>query len=79
MNPYNLPKKGEKQSCRKCRWRIVCIDPCTDCEIINAGIECDFEQGDKECRKIAGKTCKQYETKLPGVDLQLIDCIKKLS
>ena len=90
MNPYNPPKKGEKQSCRKCRWLPVCIDPCLpDCEnadVVDSNCElppgkkyCEFEQGDKECRKIAGKTCETYEPRLPGVDLQLIDCMKKLS
>jgi hypothetical protein len=31
------------------------------------------------CRKIAGKTYKQYEPKLHGVDLKVLDCIKRLS
>lgn len=89
MNSDNQPKKEEEQSCGKCRWLPVCIDPCTDCknldvvdddgELLPGKEFCELEQGSKECRKIAGPTCKEYEPTLHGVDLQLLDCIKKLS
>ena len=78
-----------KQSCGKCRWLPVCIDPCDDCENMNvlddagnllSGKEyCNLEQGDKECRKITGPTCKDYEPKLSGFDPLIADYIEKLS
>ena len=77
MTTYNQPKNGGAKSCKKCRWLPVCIDPCDDCKKLVTG--CNLEQGDDECRKIAVAGCKRYEHKLPGVDLQLIECIKKLS
>jgi hypothetical protein len=87
MNPYNKPKEGDIQSCRKCRWIRVCVDPCDDCENMDVvdgngnllpGKEyCPFEQGSKECRKLAGKTCQQYEPKLQSsVDLEVIRCLE---
>ena len=82
MNPYNPPRKGEKQTCKKCRWLPICIDPCDDCknsevvdddgELLPGKEYCQFEQGEKDCRKIAGDKCQQYEPRLASsVDLEL--------
>ena len=89
MNPYNPIKSGEKKSCRKCRWIEICIDPCDDCvnmDVVDADGNllpgkdyCPFEQGSKECRKIAGTNCRQYEPKLnSAVDLAVIKCKEHL-
>ena len=83
MNPYNPPVPGKKQTCRKCRWEEICIDPCDDCPNMKAvkfdskgnphlNTLCPHEQSDKNCVKIVAPTCKQYEPKLNGVDLKLI-------
>lgn len=82
VNPYNKTPEGVKPSCYICRWEEICIDPCDDCinmknlkfegDKLVEGTLCKFEQGDHRCRKIAGNTCKSFEPKLGGVDLELI-------
>ena len=78
----------EKQSCFKCRWIEICIDPCDDCQNFDVTDDkgnllpgkkyCSFEQGSKKCRQIAGTYCKQYEPKLTVSPDPCVEKVKKM-
>jgi len=80
---------NEQKSCKTCRWITVCIDPCDDCpNMLNVKFDenhnpiedtlCKFEQGDSNCRKVAGINCKQYQRKLKSKFDPQVEKIKKM-
>jgi hypothetical protein len=67
------------QSCKRCAWFEVCIDPCAgECPNLLGGEDCcQQEQGSYECQKIIGIVCSSFE--LPTDDTKRqVDRAKQL-